>query len=99
MTLMKGRLTNERLLSLADATSKNIQNIYNIVNNQATNDDAIMHGNRDLVTEGLADNSRLIDAAGETASDKGIKEEAVEEDVAEEEGVEGVAYYESEDPA
>jgi hypothetical protein len=41
----------------------------------------------------------LIDAAGETASDKGIKEEAVEKDVAEKEGVEGVAHNEPEDPA
>jgi hypothetical protein len=69
------------------------------VNNQATNDDAIMHGNRDLVREGLADNNGSIDATGETASDKGIKEEAVEKDVAEKEGVEGVAHNEPEDPA
>jgi hypothetical protein len=86
---MKGRLTNERLLSLTEDTSKNSQNIYDIWNNQAKNYDAIMSVNRDLVREGLADNNGPIDEAGETASDKGTKEEAVEEGVAEEEGVEG----------
>jgi hypothetical protein len=96
---MKGRLTNERLLSLTGDTSKNSQNIYDILNNQAKNYDAIMSVNRDLVREGLADNNGPIDEAGETASDKGTKEEAVEEGVAEEEGVKGLAYNESENPA